>query len=348
MVTPNPSIERTSQRLRLCAAAHVERWAAGMGRMPRGRDSMRLRSSIFRRRCWIRRSLAAALAMLVFVFVTAADRAFAGPATPFDKGVLWRISKGGTPDSYAFGTIHIADPRVGISRPVADALDRSRTLALELIERAANKQILELEQLPDGHRLKELIGEDLYSQVRSTLAAQDIPFDVIERLKPWAAMMKVARAPARIAEPSLDQKLVAVARARGLKIMPLESLDEQVGAFDALPIDTQVALLKHALADRSALEAGVEITLQAWLRGDLAGLAQLNAGSSDRFTEMGRHHKILKTHIIHDRNVQMHYRLFMPLRSGRVFIAVGALHLYGRKGLLSLIAQDGYRITRFP
>ena len=42
----------------------------------------------------------------------------------------------------------------------------------------------------------------------------------------------------------------------------------------------------------------------------------------------------------------MAHRLFLPLRDGRTFVAVGALHLYGRDGLLALIRAQGYRVRR--
>lgn len=295
-------------------------------------------SWISKSRCWASGS-AAALAL-------AAGAALAHTPPPFVEGLLWRIAKSGVPDSYAFGTIHVADPRVGITKPVADALARSRTLALELGDGMADERVFDLEQLPDGRRLQPLIGDAAFAQVRTELAAQDVPRGVIERLKPWAAMMKVGRAPPRGSDASLDQLLLAAARARGLRVVALEMVDEQIAAFDTVPLETQVALLKHVLADRVALESGVDATIQAWLRGDLARLARLNAGSRDRFSEMGRHYVLLTKHIIHDRNILMHHRLAMPLRAGRVFIAVGALHLHGEKGLLALIARDGYRITR--
>jgi len=283
---------------------------------------------------------------IAVVLALIAGAAPAHPPEPFVEGLLWRITKGGVPDSYAFGTIHLADPRIGITKPVADALARSRTLALELVDAAPDDRVFDQEQLPDGRRLQALIGDEAYARVRVELAAQDVPERVIERMKPWAAMLKLARAPVRGGNASLDHQLLAAARARGMKIAPLELVDEQIAAFDAVPLETQVALLKHALADRPALETGIEPVINAWLRGDLARLARLEPGSHDRFSDMYRHYKLLTKHIIHDRNVVMHHRLLMPLRSGRVFVAVGALHLHGEKGLLALIARDGYRLTR--
>ena len=102
-------------------------------------------------------------------------------------------------DSFVFGTIHIPDPRVVIAKPVGEALARSRMLALELGSGVANEEVFELEQFRDGQRLQPLIGDEAFKQVRIELAAQDIPERVIERMKPWAAMIKVSRGKPRTA-----------------------------------------------------------------------------------------------------------------------------------------------------
>jgi uncharacterized protein len=39
-------------------------------------------------------------------------------------------------------------------------------------------------------------------------------------------------------------------------------------------------------------------------------------------------------------------RLAPQLRRGGVFAAMGALHLYGRKGVLSLLAERGLKLRR--
>jgi len=55
---------------------------------------------------------------------------------------------------------------------------------------------------------------------------------------------------------------------------------------------------------------------------------------------------LLARHIVDNRSVTMAHRLYLPLRSGRVFAAVGATHLYGTRGVLRLIEQQGYRVAR--
>ena len=78
--------------------------------------------------------------------------------------------------------------------------------------------------------------------------------------------------------------------------------------------------------------------LRAWPRSTAA------PGRAD--PAVARHFAQLTKHLVENRSVLMAHRLFMPLREGRVFVAVGALHLYGRKGLLELIRAQGYRIQR--
>ena len=61
---------------------------------------------------------------------------------------------------------------------------------------------------------------------------------------------------------------------------------------------------------------------------------------------MREHFAALTRVVIDQRNAQFAFRLFRPLRGGRTFVAVGALHLHGRKGLLQLLREQGYRVTR--
>jgi len=269
-------------------------------------------------------------------------------AQPFTEGRLWRISRAGIPHSYVLGTIHIADDRVSrIPAPVADALDRSRMLALEVAPLANDSDELRaLEQLDGNARLEPLLGSTVYADLRSRLLAQGMADDTVARLKPWAALLRVSGVGAPPKERSLDENLFIAARERRMRVVPLELIEEQIAAFDTVPMESQVALLTHVLAHPETLAAGVEPTIRAWQRGDLAKLARVSGRGSDGFPAMRRHYEALARHVVYDRTVLIHHRLYMELRTGRVFVAIGASHLPGKDGLLALLRADGYRVTR--
>lgn len=296
-------------------------------------------------------SLRIILAALCVALAAAPAPTFSRPAQlteKFGKGLLWRVSKRGIHPSYVFGTIHVADPRVlDVPEAVGRALLRSRYYYVESIqgEREAAR-FFEAAQFEDGRRLEPLIGAKAYAQAADVLRAREVPEDVIARIKPWAVLINLTVAPEDYEKVTLDQKLLELARENGLRVIGLESVEEQISTFDRIPLETQVALLRHALAHRDELAALLEPTIEAWLRRDLAGIHAADARVVKRFPEMAEHYRLLDKVVVEDRSVVMARRLFMPLRDGRAFVAIGADHLYGVHGVLALIERQGYRVER--
>ena len=266
----------------------------------------------------------------------------------FTKGLLWRVSKAGTAPSYVFGTIHVADPRVlDIPDPVAKALVRSRRYYMESVqgEREAAR-LFEASQFDDGRRLEPLIGADAYAKVAAMLHERGVADEVIARLKPWAALTNLTVTPEDYDRITLDQKLLELARSRKLRVVGLEGIEEQIAVFDRIPLDTQVALLKHALDRRDELAAMIEPTIQAWMKRDLEGIHRAGYRAAERYPEVAEHYRVLHRRVVENRSIVMAHRLFMPLREGGNFVAVGANHLYGGEGMLALIEKQGYRVER--
>jgi uncharacterized protein YbaP (TraB family) len=269
-------------------------------------------------------------------------------ATPrADVGRLWRIARRGHQPSFVLGTIHVPDRRVAsVSPPIAAALARSRTLAVELVPETADTHVRELELLDDGERLEDLVGASVYAEVESALSAKGVPQPTIARLKPWAAMMKLGRAdPTHPDPPTLDTLLYVAARELGVKILPLELLEEQIAAFDTIPRASQIALLTFAVRHRAELSGTIEPTLRAWQQGDFPALARIAGEPFAADPGMAPHRAALMKNLIDNRTALMHHRLFTPLREGRILVAVGAMHLPGRGGLLALLREDGFAAT---
>lgn len=288
----------------------------------------------------------AALIAGLAAFIAVALQGDAGER--FAQGTLWRISRPGVQSSYVFGTIHLADPRVlEVPEPVLQALEHARSFAMEVPNWEGHDwRMYEAAQLPGRGRLEALIGAAAFEQLRVALAPRAIPDPVIARLKPWAALANIAVTPEDYEGATLDQKLFALALARRLRIEALEGTEEHIAVFDGIPLETQIAMLRHTLEQRDYLVSMIEPTLQAWLRRDLAGIRAVNERIVARFPDMAPHYALFIRHLVDNRSVVMAHRLYMKLRAGGVFVAVGATHLYGESGLLRLIEKQGYRLQR--
>jgi hypothetical protein len=201
-------------------------------------------------------------------------------------------------------------------------------------------------QFDDGRRLEPLIGAGAYARVLEMLRERQVPDEVIARLKPWAVLANLTVTPEDYEKLTLDQRLVEVARKRKLRVLSLEGVEEQIGVFDRIPLDTQVDLLKHALEHRDELAAMIEPTIRAWMNRDLAGVHLASTRAAEHYPEVAEHYRILFQRVVENRSVVMAHRLFVPLREGRAFVAVGANHLYGAGGMLALIEKQGYRVER--
>jgi uncharacterized protein YbaP (TraB family) len=278
--------------------------------------------------------------------LAAALAALPARAERYERGLLWRVSKGKA-TSHVFGTIHDADARVALPpTPAEEAFARSRTLLVEFMPDAYSRErFTEAALFTDWQTLEEKIGADDFARVLERLAPTGLERDVIAKLKPWGALINLRHSVADAPE-SLDSRLLGQAHERRLAVFQMEGVEEQIFAFDECPMETQVALLKHSLAHHEELMALEDETIRAYLTRDLTAIWRLRERFIARYPEVAAHQAVMTKRLLYDRSVVMAYRMQRELRRGGAFVAVGALHLYGEKGVLALLQEDGYRTTR--
>ena len=284
-------------------------------------------------------------------FALAATAALALPAWArperFARGMLWRITRPNAGASHVFGTIHEADERLAdLPAPVGAALERSKSLMVEFLPNAySEERFLEAALLPGRETLEGHIGAADFARVLEQLAPIGLEREFVNRLKPWGVLINL-RATRPSAAASVDAQVVERARRRRLAIGQIEGVEEQIFTFDECPLDSQIALLRHSLAHRAELLDLARSTVSAYLERDLAAIWRMREDFIARYPEVAAHQAIMTKRVVHDRSVVMAYRMQRELRRGDAFVALGALHLYGNRGVLALLEQDGYRVVR--
>jgi hypothetical protein len=268
-----------------------------------------------------------------------------GPA--FTRGRLFRVVGRGVAPSHVFGTLHTSDPRViAVPPAVGVAFAASRVAAFEaLLADGDLDAFFALAQFDDARRLTDHVDAATLERIRDVLGARAPSPATLVRLKPWAVLLMLAQRPDGGAG-TLDGRLKAEAQARGLRVLGLELPEEQVASLDAVPLRSQLALMHWALATVDQRPAALEATTRAWLAGDLAGLWRLSTQPLHGDRSVVGHLRELRRHLVTNRNALFAHRLYLPLRAGRVFVAVGALHLHGPDGLLASIREQGFRVDR--
>ncbi|WP_193368644.1 TraB/GumN family protein [Pelagibius marinus] len=292
----------------------------------------------------------APLAVLAAAFLWLTPAA-AAENIPFSQGLLWQLQKDDAPASYLLGTMHSTDPRLReLPREIDQALDRSQVAAFEIVTgQGGEADMAQALQLPPGRNLEDIIGAELFGRTAAAVADFGVTPEGLQRMKPWALSFFLARPRIEVirqaqGEPAFDFWLQGEAQRRGKALHGLESYAEQLEIFDGLSEAEQVTLVADLLNDHEHIVSQFNAMFRAYLKGDTATLmtfANDYSGVDDAAAA-----KRLAERMIDDRNHTMAERMVPLLEQGRAFVAVGALHLPGEEGILSLLQQRGYRVTR--
>jgi uncharacterized protein len=144
----------------------------------------------------------------------------------------------------------------------------------------------------------------------------------------------------------LDYMLARMAQEQGKTVLELESLEEQAGIFDEMAEADQVALLRHAVSNFGSLLKDTARLTDVYLKRDLSAMWRISEETSSTSPDAKRVNEVFAQRVIYDRNTRMVERMQPTLGQGGAFVAIGALHLYGDRGVLALLERRGYRVTR--
>lgn len=269
------------------------------------------------------------------------------PLTAAAQGLIYRISRDGAPDSYLVGTMHSEDERViGLLDQFRPLIERVDTVAVEMVPDAVTiLAIGAASMLPADQDLRDMIGCARFRALADAASGLDIPVEVLNRLRPWAAAVTLGM-PTSESGRFLDMEIYLQAQAFERETIGLESAAEQLAVFQNMPVAMQIAMLDEMIKNAAELPKQLEALTLAFLSGDLARLDEVARGHYEGMSpEMVQWFDEI---LLNQRNLRMLQRVRVRLDTESMLIAVGALHLGGEQGLLAGLRQHGYTVRRWP
>jgi uncharacterized protein YbaP (TraB family) len=282
----------------------------------------------------------------------------AAEATLNGRALLWRIEGAfAVAPSYLFGTVHLTDDRVNALSPkTTEALNGARRIALEIDDLSpqtlakAIAGMRELVVFADGRSLESMLSGEEFGIVQSVLGANGTPRHLATVLRPWLVTLSLSlpaceRRRAAAGLQALDMRLGEGGKKRGIPVVGLETLEGQMRALAAVPEGDQLQMLKMSLKFYDRAEDLMETMVRRYLSRGIGVIwpFQMELARGAGFPPEA--FKTFEEQMVSVRNRRMRDAAVPLLREGGTFIAVGALHLPGKLGLVELFRDAGFTVT---
>jgi len=258
-----------------------------------------------------------------------------------DRSLLWKISgKGLQRPSYLFGTLHIICPGDYVWTPAMDeALKKSEKVAFEMDmdDPSLQQEMAAGMMLKGGKTLRDFYTEEEYKKLTSLMAQQGMPVPMMQQFTPFALIsflyLKAVSCPI---PDSYEGHLTKDAQAQHKEILGLETVAEQMKVIEDMNPDTVARSVLQMVEHIDSFKNVYDTMLSLYKKQDLPALYGLIIQSPDYKDDLDA--------LLFSRN-----RKWVPLIEDMVhtqatFIAVGAGHLWGDKGVIALLREQGYQV----
>ena len=260
------------------------------------------------------------------------------------NSVFWEISGNGLEKpSYLLGTLHLI-PKADyvFTELMQEKFKGCKTLVLEADIDMSLKQQIEMVKkmmLPEGKTIDEYMTPEQFNEYKSiyldTLKIKESTFNKIKKMKPIYGQLLIL--PEIIEKPkAYEKELSKSAKKNKMSVKGLETLDFQFQILESISIEEQIEMMfKDDNQNNNPIEE-YNIMLNLYKEQNLDSLLILILKDDLMIKLEGK--------LLTDRNVDWIPKIEDIIKKQTAFIAVGAAHLPGEKGVISLLRAQGYSV----
>lgn len=252
--------------------------------------------------------------------------------------LLWKItSPQNSPPSYLFGTMHLWDERaILLMQEVAPIINEVEIFAAETAIGELNEMSNEVMFLPENKTLADFFKPKKILKIkRNVKKILAIPYEQIERFQPMVLTnFFAAKAVAEHGQYRIDDMLWQFALSANKPCIGIESVAEQMAIFQKIPLSFQCKQFLDTIKNVGKYSKQYKKMASLYEKGDILALYHHAKAS------MGK----LRKPLVYDRNVLMADRIANLTSEKTAFVAIGAGHLAGQKGVIHLLRKKGFLV----
>ena len=276
------------------------------------------------------------LLSLLALFATQAE------AQNLEKSLLWKITGNGIKEaSYLYGTMHITCDAT-LPQKAIKALDATNQLYLELNmdDPTLQQSMMQSMMMKDGKTMSSLVSEEDFKIVDEFLTKQlGYSAQMLNTFKPFMVSAMLYPKMIDCAMQSVEGNLMTVIKEQQEEVFGLESIEEQMNVFDAIPYEVQMKeLVKTAKNNLEKDKKEMELLLEIYKSEDINAIYTVSQESENEITS--KFEEIL----LSNRNKNWIPIIEKVAKEKATFFGVSAGHLGGEMGVIQLLRKKGYKV----
>lgn len=270
------------------------------------------------------------------------------PTQSFEKqkegnSLLWEVTGNGLQKpSFLFGTFHLlCKDDIHFSDALKRAIKLSDTVYMEVKIDDPSMMLSAMLYLNmrNDSTLEDLYTADEYKRVKNYFSdSLKMPVALLQRSKPYFLVALLYPRMMNCPSPSgVEEELLKIAKEDKKEIRGLETIQFQASVFDSIPYQWQAKeLLKNI--DSFSVYKDQFLTMLGFYKNQqmdsIKALMDTSEFSSEKYDDL----------LLNKRNKNWVKKLNTIMKNESVFVAVGAGHLVGENGLISLLKKEGYSV----
>jgi uncharacterized protein YbaP (TraB family) len=257
--------------------------------------------------------------------------------------LLWKISGNGLQHpSYLYGTIHLSDEKIfNIGDSVYKAIENSDGFAIEIDPEQLTPFVIDetKKSILEARQLKKMISDETFKKYGKALAkklnkSEDeiTTTDILEEKNKWIEESYKTGT----MQTFLDIYLFDIARRQGKWTGGVEDLQDQENVMDYLVDESDLQeLVVEEDKSKKRYNEELDQLVQLYLSSDLDAIREFTTPNDSVYEEA----------VLTRRNKKMAMRMDSLSHERSMVFAIGAAHLPGDEGLISLLKQKGFTVS---